>query len=77
MTTMASDDGRGRRPLSDGLRTKAEAQALGHHYVGTEHLLLGVLRAEQCPAAQALTASSVSLLKARAALGEIIGSSRA
>ncbi|SEG15921.1 Clp amino terminal domain-containing protein, pathogenicity island component [Actinacidiphila yanglinensis] len=37
-----------------------EALRLGHNYIGTEHILLGVLSDEQDPAARALTALGVS-----------------
>ncbi|MFJ2957667.1 Clp protease N-terminal domain-containing protein [Streptomyces sp. NPDC087270] len=37
-----------------------EALRLGHNYIGTEHILLGVLSDEQAPSARALTALGVS-----------------
>jgi hypothetical protein len=37
-----------------------EALRLGHNYIGTEHILLGVLSDEQDPSARALTALGVS-----------------
>ena len=40
-----------RLPLSP---TIDEARALDHHYVGTEHLLLGLLREQEGVAAQVL-----------------------
>jgi ATP-dependent Clp protease ATP-binding subunit ClpA len=42
-----------------------EARALNHNYVGTEHLLLGLLREEQGGAARALAAVGVTLEAAR------------
>ncbi len=36
-----------------------ESGRLGHGYVGTEHLLLGLIREEEGVAAQALTASGI------------------
>jgi len=53
-------------PLSnEGKRVLAyaaeEAERLGHKHIGTEHLLLGLLREEECFAAQILTARGVSL----------------
>jgi hypothetical protein len=36
-------------------QSRREALALGHHYIGTEHLLLAILRHGQQPAAQVLT----------------------
>jgi ATP-dependent Clp protease ATP-binding subunit ClpC len=43
-----------------------EARDLSHSYVGTEHLLLGLLREEKGIAAQVLTGAGVSLDLARA-----------
>jgi len=43
----------------------AEAQALGHSYVGTEHILLGLLREGEGVAAQVLKNLSVNLDSAR------------
>jgi ATP-dependent Clp protease ATP-binding subunit ClpC len=42
-----------------------EARALKHNYIGTEHLLLGVLREEEGLAAQALGGLGVTLEQAR------------
>ena len=42
-----------------------EALALGHHYIGTEHLLLGVLREGQGVAAQVLVRVGADLGRAR------------
>ena len=44
----------------------SEARELGHSYVGTEHLLLGLLREEKGIAAQVLTDAGVNLEAARA-----------
>lgn len=44
----------------------SEARELKHSYVGTEHLLLGLLREEKGIAAQVLTDVGVNLEKARA-----------
>jgi hypothetical protein len=44
----------------------AEARDLNHSYVGTEHLLLGLLREEKGIAAQVLTDAGVNLEAARA-----------
>ncbi|WP_079008955.1 Clp protease N-terminal domain-containing protein [Streptomyces sp. XY431] len=46
-----------------------EARTLGYHYVGTEHLLLALLRYKDGPARQALTALGISLEPARARVG--------
>src|SRR2546421_12088170 len=44
----------------------SEARELNHSYVGTEHLLLGLLREEKGIAAQVLTDAGVNLEQARA-----------
>jgi ATP-dependent Clp protease ATP-binding subunit ClpA len=51
-----------------------EAQRFQHNYIGTEHLLLGLVREGQGVAAQALNNMNVSLDKIRAAVEFIIGS---
>jgi ATP-dependent Clp protease ATP-binding subunit ClpA len=50
-----------------------EAQRLGHNYMGTEHLLLGLVREREGVAAIALKQLGVSLEDARAAVLHIIG----
>ncbi len=50
-----------------------EARALGHAYIGTEHLLLGLLREEEGLAAQALHQLGVSLEAAREQVLAIVG----
>ncbi len=52
----------------------AEARELNHSYVGTEHLLLGLLREEKGIAAQVLHSLGVSLEEARAQTLKILGS---
>jgi ATP-dependent Clp protease ATP-binding subunit ClpC len=52
----------------------AEAKELSHSYVGTEHLLLGLLREEKGIAAQVLNSLSVSLDDARAETLKVLGS---
>ncbi len=52
----------------------SEARELNHSYVGTEHLLLGLLREEKGIAAQVLTDSGVSLEQARAETLRLLGS---
>ena len=52
----------------------AEAHDLNHSYVGTEHLLLGLLREGKGIAAQALNAQGVSLDDARAETLKVLGS---
>lgn len=55
----------------------AEARELHHPCVGTEHLLLGLLREEKGIAAQALVRSGVTLERARAATLRLLGDPRA
>jgi ATP-dependent Clp protease ATP-binding subunit ClpC len=50
-----------------------EARALGHNHIGSEHLLLGLLREQGGMAAQALQAAGVSLEAARAQVEELAG----
>ncbi len=50
-----------------------EARSLCHHYIGTEHILLGLLAAQQGIAAQVLARSGASPQQARAAVMQIIG----
>ena len=52
---------------------REEAVALGHNYVGTEHLLLGLLRENEGVAAQVLTKLSVGLEQVRTATLEMLG----
>jgi excisionase family DNA binding protein len=49
-----------------------EAQALGHHYLGTEHLLLGLLREEEGLASKVLLKSGVTLDKARETVKQML-----
>ncbi len=58
-------------PLSDEckrilLYAAEEADGLAHKHIGTEHLLLGMLREENCYAAQLLNENGVALESARA-----------
>ena len=50
-----------------------EARALAHNYIGTEHLLLGLLREEEGVAARVLEGLDVSLEEVRAQVARIIG----
>ena len=52
----------------------SEARELNHSYVGTEHLLLGLLREEKGIAAQVLTDAGVNLVQARAETLRLLGS---
>src|SRR5207249_2993434 len=52
----------------------SEARELNHSYVGTEHLLLGLLREEKGIAAQVLTDAGVNLEQARTETLRLLGS---
>jgi ATP-dependent Clp protease ATP-binding subunit ClpA len=54
-----------------------DARMVGHAYIGTEHLLLGLLREEEGIAARALRSLGVELGDARAGVLAIVGSSDA
>jgi ATP-dependent Clp protease ATP-binding subunit ClpC len=51
-----------------------EARALRHNYIGTEHLLLGLLREEEGVGARVLESLDVTLDEVRAQVGRIVGS---
>ena len=53
--------------------SQEEARRLNHNYIGTEHLLLGLLHEEEGVAAKALKRLDVSIEDARARVEEIIG----
>jgi ATP-dependent Clp protease ATP-binding subunit ClpC len=50
-----------------------EARALKHNYMGTEHLLLGLLREEQGLAARVLASFEITLDRVRAEIVRIVG----
>ena len=50
-----------------------EARLLNHNYIGTEHILLGLIREEEGLAARGLKALGVSLEETRQRVEEIIG----
>jgi ATP-dependent Clp protease ATP-binding subunit ClpC len=50
-----------------------EAQRLNHSYIGTEHILLGLVREEEGVAARVLVNMGVSLSKMRSAVEYVIG----
>jgi len=50
-----------------------EAQRLHHNYIGTEHLLLGLVREGEGVAGKVLTSLGVDLEKVRKAVEDIIG----
>jgi ATP-dependent Clp protease ATP-binding subunit ClpC len=55
--------------------TAEESENLGHNYVGTEHILLGLLREGEGVAAQVLNRMGVDLQKAREKVEERVGGS--
>jgi len=50
-----------------------EARNLNHNYIGTEHILLGLVREEECVAAKVLMNLGIGLSKVRSAVEFIIG----
>ena len=50
-----------------------EARMLNHNYIGTEHILLGLLAERESVAARALSSLDISLGAAREQVREIIG----
>lgn len=54
-----------------------EARSLGHHYLGTEHLLLGLLREEEGLASEVLRKSGVTLDKAREVVRQLLAAEQA
>jgi ATP-dependent Clp protease ATP-binding subunit ClpA len=68
----------GRLPLADDVRqavldATAEAGGLGHNYVGTEHLLLGLLRQPDGPATRVLAGCGVTAGAVRAEVMALLG----
>ncbi|MBI4284238.1 MAG: ATP-dependent Clp protease ATP-binding subunit [Chloroflexi bacterium] len=61
---------RARRVLTSA---QEEAQHLNHSYIGTEHILLGLIREEDGVAAKVLNNLGVSLSKVRSAVEYIVG----
>jgi ATP-dependent Clp protease ATP-binding subunit ClpC len=55
------------------VQAQEEARALNHNYIGTEHLLLGILREGDGVAAEALASLEVGLDPAREQVAEITG----
>jgi ATP-dependent Clp protease ATP-binding subunit ClpA len=51
-----------------------EARTLKHNYIGTEHILLGLLREEEGLAARVLVSLDITLERARAAVMRMVGS---
>ena len=61
---------RARRVLS---LAQEEAQRFNHNYIGTEHILLGLVRESEGVAAKVLSNLNVELVKVRSAVEFIIG----
>jgi len=55
------------------VQAQEESRRLNHNYIGTEHLLLGILREDQGSAAAALASLEVGLDAAREQVAEITG----
>jgi ATP-dependent Clp protease ATP-binding subunit ClpC len=65
-------------PVSDGARqalllAQEEARTLNHSYVGTEHILLGLLRGEDGTAATALASLGITYERVRGAVVRMMG----
>ena len=50
-----------------------EARALGHNYIGTEHILLGLLREREGPAAEVLASLDITVEEVRGLVVQIAG----
>jgi ATP-dependent Clp protease ATP-binding subunit ClpC len=55
------------------VRAQDEARGLKHNYIGTEHLLLGLLRDDETPAAAALATFDITVEEVRAQVARIVG----
>ena len=53
-----------------------EARILKHNYIGTEHILLGLLREEEGLAARVLESLDITVERVRAQVVRIVGSRR-
>jgi len=53
-----------------------EARTLKHNYIGTEHILLGLLREEEGLAARVLESLDITVERVRAQVVRIVGSGR-
>ncbi len=54
-------------------KAAGDASRLGHSYVGTEHILLGILRQPECTGAEALTALGIDLNETYTEIMNIFG----
>jgi hypothetical protein len=64
------------RPRSVVVLAQEEARHFNHDYIGTEHLLLGLLREDEGVAARALTSLNVTLDDVRDKVESIVGTYR-
>jgi ATP-dependent Clp protease ATP-binding subunit ClpC len=55
------------------VRAQEEARALEHDYIGTEHILLGLLRVEDGLAARVLESLDITVEEVRAQVARIVG----
>jgi ATP-dependent Clp protease ATP-binding subunit ClpA len=55
------------------VRAQEEARAFGHPWLGTEHLLLGVLAEPRAPGVRVLADLGVTMATGRAALRQLVG----
>ena len=55
------------------LLAKEQARRFNHDYIGTEHILLGLVREDECVAAKVLMNLGIGLSKVRSAVEFIIG----
>jgi excisionase family DNA binding protein len=53
-----------------------EARSLDHHYIGTEHLLLGLLREEETIASQVLRKAGITLEETRNHIKQLLGTKK-
>jgi Clp amino terminal domain, pathogenicity island component len=77
-TLAGCDDGRVFERFTERARqvvvfAQDEARLLKHNYIGTEHLLLGLMREEEGLAARALEAMNVSIDEVRDQVGRLVG----
>ena len=60
-------------PRAKKVNWRLKKARLGHNYIGTEHLLLGLIREGEGIAAQVLTKMGVDLMKARKSVLSLLG----
>jgi ATP-dependent Clp protease ATP-binding subunit ClpC len=60
-------------PARQVVLAQEEARALRHNYIGTEHILLGLLREEEGLAARTLRSLGVTLEEARGCVARAVG----